>query len=752
MLLRELVDQARPRQTLASLSEPLHYSRARISEFCSGKAVPPLDFVEKLVELTVVPQERAGRMRAARSRHKAAAHASASASAVVVPPPPAQAEKAASTGEELVKALRTINELERAKASAEKLALFLLILYQALQHKLEQAGSRPAPHGREEAVLAEIELLDMPTPELRALQIRVSANLERANRIVASAQLLHDTAQKIRVRLEEDVDDLRARGAKVAFTLSSGSARKPDSRLDVESVLTAIGRSEDLLEGVTTDLEQLSRTVGEQTRILGEDPADTGLNNASERPDNSLTSTKKSDGRRLRRRNLLIGAAAVLAATGTGYGAYNRYEKPEDDGKRDAEPSPKPPPSWSWKYRTPGHLFLRPVVHQGVVLAVEGSNYRDDGSSDQNEWLGWTVYAVDASTGQLRWKTHAATNRSRPRVQNGMVFTTSVHDASAAGQLGARDVRTGKVLWLYGKTAHEFSNPLPGPADLVYVTRSEDSTLHAVRARDGKRMWRASVGNWGGLFDPVHVTAEAVLAQDGNGVRHAFAAKTGKPLWEQPLQDAPVMDAGPGRLLVAASTPGTPHIQNIMCIETLTGQTVWRKQTASYVHWPGTVYQNRLFLTDSEGVVTAYALDKGTVLWERKTGGMLLTEISNFDLEDSYHSVFSSPAARAGLLYVGTASGVYALDTGTGKRRWLTATAGTVLAPAVATERTVYATSESDLLALDPRTGTAQWTLKTAGALMSSPVATDSLLTILDTDGYLYGLRQPAPTPASSPT
>ncbi|MFD7703746.1 PQQ-binding-like beta-propeller repeat protein [Streptomyces caelestis] len=759
MLLRELIDKATPRQTLASLSKPLHYSRARISEFCSGKAVPPLDFVEKLVELTVVPQERASRMRAARSLHKAAVHAPASA--VVVPPPQTHVEEAASTGEQLVKALNTINELERAKASAEKLALFLLILYQALRHKLEQeqAESRLAPHGREGEMLAEIELLDMDRPELRALQIRVSANLERANRIAASARSLHGTAQKIRARLEEDIDDLRARGAKVTFTLSSDPVRTPGSHLDAEDVLAVIGRSEELLEGVATDLERLSRTVSEQTRVLDEDPA-AGLNNPPEQPDNFLTSTdgeggdrepllltKRAD-HRLNRRNLLVGTAAILAAAGTGYGAYNWYGKQQDDGKRSGEPSLKTPTRWTWRYRTPGQLFIRPVVHEGVVLAVEGMNYRDDGSSEENDWLGWTVYAVDASTGQLRWKTHVATNRSRLRVQNGTVFTTSTHDGSAAGQLSARDVRTGKVRWRYGQAADEFGNALPGPADLVYVTRSADAALHAVRARDGKRVWQAPVGNWGGLDDPVHVTAEAVLTRDGNDVLYAFAAKTGKSLWKQPLQDAPVMDAGPGRLLVAASTPGTPQIQDIRCIETLTGKTVWRKRTASYVHWPGTVYQNRLFLTDAEGVVTAFALDTGTLVWETKTGSMLLTEISNFDLEDSYHSVFSAPAARAGLVYVGTATGVHALDTDTGESKWRTETAGTVLAPAVATERTVYAASESDLLALDPRTGTAQWTLKASGALMSSPTTTDSLLTILDTDGYIYGLQQPAPTPS----
>jgi outer membrane protein assembly factor BamB len=134
----------------------------------------------------------------------------------------------------------------------------------------------------------------------------------------------------------------------------------------------------------------------------------------------------------------------------------------------------------AWKYQTGGKVTSSPAFANGVVYI---------GSTDKS------VYALDGATGAPRWvyKTGYEVNAS-PIVVNGVVYIGSSDD-----RLYAFNAVTGAVIWKAATGDLDADGNPTGFGDLidgravfadggVYFTAGK--YVYAVKAADGKRLWR----------------------------------------------------------------------------------------------------------------------------------------------------------------------------------------------------------------------------------------------------------------------
>ncbi|MGY4966792.1 outer membrane protein assembly factor BamB family protein [Streptomyces sp. 900105245] len=742
---------------MTKLSEDLVYSRARLSEFLSGSSVPSLQVVEQLVRITVPdPVRRAEQLKRVQAAHAAAVKAPASAGLVVVEPPsaPAQSAAVADVQSQLVAAQRTIIELQEHKARTEKLLLFLVTVNTVLRHRMgRNAGASAAQAVPEHpAVVAALGEVVVRGEDLASLQRQVAGKIAHAGAVVRRIEILLVGARAAHARLEEELEDLRARGVPT-LTATPSHAPAAEQQEHTQDVLDVLARTDAMLQDTEASLDRLEQQVSaHQTAV--EQPPGPGLDNP---PTSENTAEQLKPGRPSRRKVLLAAAATAAAGVG-GYGVNVLVNTGSRGGSGAGGPTASatssPVKSWSWTHATGHAVYLRPAVTGNTLLTIEGplsasasgSNSSDSSSADDDEdaaWVGYAVDALDIRTGQALWRGHTALSDMLPPARDGRVFLTSMWQGGAAGQLIAYNAISGKRLWTYGQGPEQLSIAHVS-GDTVYVCSTADNAVHAVHASSGHRIWKTPVTAASSLMDPLADYDGILYFRAGDGTRFALDASTGKVLWSVNIQDAPVCFAGPGRVVLAVNGDGDVYVNRLRCVHARTGKTLWKVTlpTGSF-HWPGTYRDNTLYLTDTAGALSAYSATTGKRLWRTRLGSMTLVDVDGVVLENDYHSRYCAPALHDGTLYVGTSLGLHAVDTSSGHQKWRHLTTGPVLAPPVPTARTVYATSQGGTVyALDTRTGNTRWSLTTRSSLFASPAVTDTRVAVVDDTGYIYGLNR----------
>jgi len=169
-----------------------------------------------------------------------------------------------------------------------------------------------------------------------------------------------------------------------------------------------------------------------------------------------------------------------------------------------------------------------------------------------------TLYAINASDGSLLWKKKVSTNGSMPDEIGGLVMD-GVLCFSAGLHLYGFDAATGEAKWsvpLDGEAYDRFS-ALQG---VVYVAtvheqvRSDYSvyessgSLYAVRAQDGKQLWRYHAQE--GVFSPLaqnNTVFVSVSRQDGTTPQGIVAldVTSGVLQWTRPEPAGPVAGIAP---------------------------------------------------------------------------------------------------------------------------------------------------------------------------------------------------------------
>jgi outer membrane protein assembly factor BamB len=279
----------------------------------------------------------------------------------------------------------------------------------------------------------------------------------------------------------------------------------------------------------------------------------------------------------------------------------------------------------------PFDIYLSsPVVAKGAVYF---------GSGDNN------VYAVDAASGELRWKfatgdvVHAS-----PAYADGVVYV-----GSWDSYFYAIDAASGKEKW----RLHTGEDPLihnqvgfqssPAVVDGVVYTGCRDSNLYAIDAASGKEKWKFSTGASWVITSPAVARGKVIFGTSDSSKYEVADAATGKPVVEQ--QGKAYVFSSPaiaGDVVFVGVLNGTLEARDFA-----TGKLLWEFQTEASK-------RNLGWVLTSDRKFNAPMLY--TANWEGAT-------LAAFDRQLSVGSIFSSPLVVGSAVYFGSTDGnVYALE------------------------------------------------------------------------------------------
>ncbi|MFE7528072.1 PQQ-binding-like beta-propeller repeat protein [Kitasatospora sp. NPDC057542] len=327
-----------------------------------------------------------------------------------------------------------------------------------------------------------------------------------------------------------------------------------------------------------------------------------------------------------------------------------------------------PPGFRPWSVRLPDRPGSAPVVCAGTLYQTAGEH----------------CYALDALTGELRWRHRAQDRMTRtPAVADG-----TVHLVGEDGLLRALGTADGVERW----NTRVGTSAAPTVADgVVYAVSMSEFSLHHTRsstlvatdARSGRRRWEQHLPD--GSCSAAGVAQGLVYVTGVKGQLGAFRVEDGKRAW---------YDDNAERYLALCS----PSVAD------------------------GTVY-----LGTGAGLVHAFDAATGKRRWGVEVGGGAIDD---------------SPAITDDLVLVGDSrTGVHALERATGMRRWHLAGPHGASAVTVsgANAWVVGAARNRALMRIDPATGTVHWR-RALDATAGSPVYADGVVYVTTAKGTVLAL------------
>jgi len=347
-----------------------------------------------------------------------------------------------------------------------------------------------------------------------------------------------------------------------------------------------------------------------------------------------------------------------------------------------------------WKRPTGGPVPATPAVADGRVFV---------GSYDGK------FYALDARTGATAWKfvtggerrfeakgLHGMQPRNQTFADPFDVFLSSpvvaqgmVYFGSGDGHLYAVDAATGELRWKFqtGDVVHAS----PAYAGGVLYVGSWDSYLYAVDAATGHEKWRFKSGEDPLIHNQVGFQSSPVVVEGVvyTGCRdanlYAIDAASGKEKWRYSTAGSWVVSSpavSGGKVYF-----GTSDSSLYLVLDAGTGKPVLQQQGKAYVFSSPSVAGDVVLLGVLNGTLEARDRASGTLLWEYQTDasrlniGWVLTSERKFNMPLIFHSawreapivgadrqfgvgsIFSSPLVVGGVVYFGSADGnLYAIE------------------------------------------------------------------------------------------
>ena len=347
-----------------------------------------------------------------------------------------------------------------------------------------------------------------------------------------------------------------------------------------------------------------------------------------------------------------------------------------------------------WKRKTDGPVPATPAIEGGTLYV---------GSFDGK------FYALDARTGTLRWKfatggerrfeakgLHGQLPKNQTIADAFDVFLSSpvvanavVYFGSGDGHVYALDAKSGELRWKFatGDVVHAS----PAYADGVVYFGSWDSWLYAVDAQTGAQKWRFHGGEDAVIHNQVGFQSSAAVV-DGvvyTGCRdsnlYALDAATGKEKWRYNANgswiiSSPAVTAG--KVIF-----GTSDSSLFIVADASTGNVVTKIRGNAYMFSSPSVADNVVFTGILNGSLEARDLASGALLWEYQTetskrnAGWVLTADRKFNGALTFPSqwreasivataqqfaigaIFSSPLVVGQTVYFGSTDGnLYAIE------------------------------------------------------------------------------------------
>ncbi|MBW7933488.1 MAG: PQQ-binding-like beta-propeller repeat protein [Gemmatimonadaceae bacterium] len=341
-----------------------------------------------------------------------------------------------------------------------------------------------------------------------------------------------------------------------------------------------------------------------------------------------------------------------------------------------------------WKFETRGPISSSPAVSNGLVFisSVDGN-----------------VYGVDAVTGAPRWTfatkgerrftapgIHGAIPRTERMPDPFDVFLSSptvvdgvLYIGSGDQHIYALDASTGALRWAFatGDVVHAS----PAVVDGVVYVGSWDRNLYALDAASGRERWRYTTGNDTTIYNQIGLASSPAVANGmvfvggRDGHFHAVDAKTGSGKWT-------VNNSGGWTIASPAVHDGVVYFptsdgRRLKAVDAGTGVVKFDLQNKAISFSSPALAGDVLYYGTSDGFLNAVRITTGTLLARFQTDGSkengprLLDANGQFRTDRMYPdrtldgmmigmrtmmtlgSVLSSPVVANGVVYFGSTDG-----------------------------------------------------------------------------------------------
>lgn len=281
--------------------------------------------------------------------------------------------------------------------------------------------------------------------------------------------------------------------------------------------------------------------------------------------------------------------------------------------------------------------------------------------------------------------------------------------------------------------------------DSIPLAPEQTTILRAVRASDGKQLWKVTTAAKGTpvIADGVvYWVLQDVTKTEGTAIYYetslnAFSMRDGKRLWRNSDYsfDTILTPAVSGGRLYIGSYLDQDH--NVYCLDTKTGKKLWSYLTRGAVLGTPTIANGTVYVGSQDN--SLYALDA-------KTGALRW----RFDNSLTF---FAAPLIHEDVVYAPSQDGyVYALDAQTGTMFWRgfagvnpntdSVGSGTLTAPVAVYRNVLFASTGDSLYAFDLRHGTHRWRyIPVTDGHLSAPLMSDGLVVIGAVDNHVYAIN-----------
>jgi outer membrane protein assembly factor BamB len=253
-------------------------------------------------------------------------------------------------------------------------------------------------------------------------------------------------------------------------------------------------------------------------------------------------------------------------------------------------------PKWQSQPPTYGDFKKLPTVANGMVFA---------NTTQSGTW------AFNANTGEKIWNTSFPNEYNDAGntllYANGTIYTT------IASYICALNSSDGTVRWRVSNDSGYFSNPVLAGNHLILAQLQNYSSVIALDAATGKKIWSLSVPTQI-CINPVVYDSLVIFSGSDQNV-YAINHVTGKLAWKSNIFSSPWICPVIYKDLVIVYS----NTNGFVALQAATGAPVWKYFTSNLYQSSPAIGNDMVFIVCSESPgIKAIALDaaKGTVVWK----------------------------------------------------------------------------------------------------------------------------------------
>ncbi len=271
----------------------------------------------------------------------------------------------------------------------------------------------------------------------------------------------------------------------------------------------------------------------------------------------------------------------------------------------------------------------------------------------------------------------------------------------------------------------------------VLYAASADGVLYAVRAENGKVVWRAKLDDR--IFAGVGGDAERLYLTTRDADLLALSREDGRELWRAPLPtEVLATPQSNGQLVVAQTTDG-----RVLSFNANTGEKLWQYDSVVPVlsiraAAAPLVGGDIVIASFANGKLIALSADAGQPLWQYEVG----EPQGRTELERLVDITGQPLVLDSAILVVGYQGKLALVDIRTGQEIW-SRKASSLHAPMVGGGDIYLASANGDLLALRGSDRRELWVQdRLAWRQLTQPMVVDDYLVTSDFEGYLHILSR----------